>query len=338
MDIERTLLSALHADPADQTCWLALGDWLEESDQTDRAELLRLRLALQDLETRSGGPAYRCRADRERRLRRLLERGVPPVVPVLVNSIGMELALVPAGTFWMGSPEGEPGRYYDEDPRHKAQITRAFYLGVYPVTQAQYQGVTGTNPSHFRDRGEGAPLVRAIDTGNFPVECVSWHDAVELCARLSALPAESSAGRVYRLPTEAEWEYACRAGTTTLFHYGDALSSDLANFDGTQPEGNVPRSRNLKRTCAVGSYPPNVFGLYDMHGNVWEWCHDWFDESYYSHSPARDPAGPAAGSRRALRGGGWFYGAKTCRSAFRYRYEPHARHYAFGVRVALTAG
>ncbi len=330
MDTERTLLQALHVDPADRACWLALADWLEEDGQAARAECLRLRLSLQesDLERR---------LDRERRLLRLLDDGVRPAVPVLTSSIGLRLALIPAGSFWMGSPASESGRYADEDPRHRVEISRAFYLGVYPVTQQEYQRVMGSNPSHFRHGGPGAPLVSAIDTSSFPVERISWDDAQAFCRKLSALPEEAQAGRVYRLPTEAEWEYACRAGTTMVFHFGNSLSSDRANIDGKRPEGDdaLP-GRSLERTCAVGSYPANAFGLHDMHGNVWEWCADWFEETYYERSPGRDPAGPTTGFRRVLRGGSWFGGARFCRSAYRYRYEPDAQHNEFGLRVALS--
>src|SRR5262245_49693305 len=196
MDTEQTLLLALHADPSDAACWLALADWLEEDGQPRRAELLRLRLGLQD--------AAPQRFEREQRLRQLLAEGVRPVVPKLTNSVGMELALIPAGTFWMGSPQGEPGRHSDEDPRHQVTLTRAFYLGVHPVTQGQHQAVTGRNPSHFRTGGEGAPLVRGMDTSSFPVERISWSDSVAFCRLLSELPAERAAGRVYRLPSEAE--------------------------------------------------------------------------------------------------------------------------------------
>jgi formylglycine-generating enzyme required for sulfatase activity len=235
----------------------------------------------------------------------------------------------------MGSPEGEPGRHPDEHPRHRVRITRAFYLGTCPVTQWQYRAVMRHNPSHFRHAGEGSALVQGLDTRPFPVERVSWFDAMAFCHALSALPEEEDAGRSYRLPTEAEWEYACRAGTTTVFHFGSGLTSDQANIDGNLPEGDAPRAGYLARTCAVGSYPPNAFGLHDMHGNVWEWCADWFDEKYYHCSPVDDPPGPTEGTRRCLRGGGWFYGARICRSAHRYRSEPEARHNDFGLRVVL---
>jgi uncharacterized protein (TIGR02996 family) len=331
METEPGLLAALHADPSDRACWLALTDWLEESDQLDRAEVLRLRLGLQNLQTAD-------RFEREQRMRLLLDRGMRPVVPILTNSVGLSLALIPPGVFWMGSPVGEPGRHTDEHPRHQVEITRAFYLGIHPVTQEQYQRVTGKSPSHFSATGDGAPLVCGIDTAHFPVERVSRDDATAFCRLLSERPEERAAGRVYRLPTEAEWEYACRAGTTSAFHYGDVLTSDRANIDGNLPEGEARSGRSLGRTCPVGSYPPNAFGLHDMHGNVWEWCSDWFDEDYYSRSPARDPLGPPTGSQRVLRGGGWFYGAHICRSAYRYGYEPDARHHDFGLRVAMTAG
>jgi uncharacterized protein (TIGR02996 family) len=330
-ETERTRLAALHADPTDRAAWLALADWLEESDQLDRAEVLRLRLGLQDLETRD-------RFEREQRMRLLLDQGVRPVVPILTSSVGLSLALIPAGVFWMGSPVGEPDRHADEHPRHRVEITRAFYLGIHPVTQEQFHQVTGDSPSHFSAGGEGAPLVRGVGTAHFPVERVSWDDAMAFCHLLSERPEERAAGRVYRLPTEAEWEYACRAGTTSAFHYGAWLTSDRANIDGHLPEGEAPGGRSLGRTRPVGMYPPNAFGLHDLHGNVWEWCSDWFDEDYYSRSPAHDPLGSPNGSRRVVRGGGWFYGAPICRSAYRYGYEPDARHHDLGFRVAMTAG
>jgi uncharacterized protein (TIGR02996 family) len=328
MDTEQTLLAALHEDPQDGACWLALADWLEESGQSDRAALLRLRSEL---------PAMPRRKQKlgERRLRELLEEGVRPPLPIL-SAAGLELMLIPAGRFWMGSLEGEPGRHRDEDPRHRVGISRAFYLGVYPVTQGQYQRVMGNNPSHFAASGEGSALVRELDTSRLPVESVSWNDAQDFCKRLSRLASEQAAGRLYRLPTEAEWEYACRACTTSLFCFGDDLTSDRANIDGNLPEGDLPRGPFLQRTSPVGSYPPNAFGLYDMHGNVWEWCADWFDDAWYPVSPQVDPRGPEEGTRRALRGGSWYYGARICRSAYRYRYEPDARHNDFGFRVAMT--
>jgi formylglycine-generating enzyme required for sulfatase activity len=160
----------------------------------------------------------------------------------------MRLVLIPRGAFTMGSPKDEKDRSPDEE-RHEVEITKPFYLGVYTVTQAQFKEVTGKNPSAFSATGWGKGKVKGLDTGDFPVECVSWHDAARFCARLSALPAERGAGRKYRLPTEAEWEYACRAGTTTRYNCGEALSKRQAHVG--EPQG---------RTCKVGSYKPKCVG------------------------------------------------------------------------------
>src|SRR5262249_26582368 len=153
----------------------------------------------------------------------------------------------------------------DERPRHQVEISRDFYLGAYEVTQRQWKAVMGGNPSYFCKEGRGRLLVQGTDTSDFPVEQVSWKDAFTFLDRLSGVPAEKKAGRVYRLPTEAEWEYACRAGDAgRQFHFGDSLTTKQANT----------LEARLQRTCKVGSYAPNAWGLYDMHGNVWEWCQD----------------------------------------------------------------
>src|SRR5262249_36572146 len=158
----------------------------------------------------------------------------------------------------------------DEGPCRKVVLGRAFYLGKYPVTQEQYERVMSRNPSWFASTGRGRDQVKEFaDTGNFPVENVTWEEAVEFCRRLSDLPAERRAGRVYELPSEAEWEYACRAGTTTPFHFGTELNGRRANCDGNHPYGTATRGPYLGRTCPVGCYTANAWGLYDMHGNVW---------------------------------------------------------------------
>lgn len=180
---------------------------------------------------------------------------------MIVNSIGMKLALVPAGEFMMGSPKGEVGRHSDEGPVHRVRITRSFFIGAYEVTQAEYEQVIGVNPSFFK-------TMPGEDTRRFPVEQVSWNDAQEFCRRLSDLPGEKATGRAYRLPTEAEWEYACRAGTTTPFHCGTNLNGDQTHC--RVPWDPATRGPYLERTISVGRYPPNTFGLYDMHGNVFE--------------------------------------------------------------------
>jgi uncharacterized protein (TIGR02996 family) len=250
------------------------------------------------------------------------------------NSLGMEFRLIPAGTFLMGSPIGEAERLGDEGPLHEVTLTRPYYLGIFTVTQQQYAAVMRSNPSGFsRANGGGSA---------HPVEQLTWADAVTFCRLLSDLPDEKAAGRVYRLPTEAEWEHACRAGDTrTLpFCFGQTLTTAQANFNGTLPYGESLRGPYLGRTAPVGSYPPNGWGLYDMHGNVWEWCSDWFHEDYYGRSSRTDPHGPRKkpGRYRTLRGGAYFDYARHCRCAIRGRNEPEAHHDGLGFRVLLEIG
>jgi formylglycine-generating enzyme required for sulfatase activity len=249
----------------------------------------------------------------------------------MTNSLGMKFALVPPGEFLMGSPEDEPERG-DDEHQHLVRITRPFFLGVYEVTQAEYRKVMAINPSFFNRKKVGK------DASRFPVEQVSWEDAVLFCRRLSAMKEERSSQRVYRLPTEAEWEYTCRAGTTTATAFGVSLSSAQANFRGDFPFNRAARGPNLNRTAAVGSYLPNAFGLYDMHGNVLEWCHDnYTKENYYYSAPMNDPQGPSSGEwLRVHRGGSWGdYGA-NCRSAKRDKISRHDWSQFLGFRVALS--
>jgi formylglycine-generating enzyme len=255
------------------------------------------------------------------------------------NALGMKLVRIPAGKFLMGSPASEAERD-DEEVQHEVAITRPFYLGAHEVTQQQFEQVMGKNPAFFSKRNGGGP--------DHPVEQVHWKDAGEFCRRLSALAAEKQAGRAYRLPTEAEWEYACRAGTTSAFHTGNALASTQANFNGNHPYGGAAAGPNLRRSAKVGSYPPNAWGLYDMHGNVWEWCQDWYDPNYYKHSPKEDPPGPKAGVLATgfgndcylvVRGGCWLDEARGCRSAYRFRLMPSDPYRWAGFRVAcVTSG
>lgn len=183
------------------------------------------------------------------------------------NHVGMKFNLLPSGTFMMGNAEGRP----EEKPVLPVWITHCFGMGIYTVTQSQYEEVMGHNPSHFSKTGEGAKLVEGMDTSDFPVEMVSWEDSMNFCKKLNETDPNLPAGWEYRLPTEAEWEYACRAGTTTKFNFGDTITKDDANF----------LESGLNRACKVGSYKPNNWGLYDMHGNVWEWCLDWYDPNFY---------------------------------------------------------
>ena len=236
------------------------------------------------------------------------------------NSIGMEFASIPAGKFLMGSPLTEKERDPDEK-QHEVTLTQGFRMGVHEVTQAQYEQVMGKNPSHFK----GATL---------PVETVSYDDALAFCQKLSDLPAEKAAGRKYRLPTEAEWEYCCRAGTSTPFHFGNELNGTQANCDGNNPYGTTKKGPYLEKTSPVGSYPANAWGLYDMHGNVWEWCQDWYGD--YPKQSVTDPRGPEVGSYCVIRGGGWDGGAADCRSAYRSRFDPSIRD-GGGPRLALSS-
>jgi formylglycine-generating enzyme required for sulfatase activity len=244
--------------------------------------------------------------------------------------------LIPPGEFMMGSPQSEKG-HRNNERQHRVRITKAFYMGVHEVTQKEYQDLAIKNPGYFSPGGAGKDQVRGLDTNQFPVESVSWIDAVEFCRRLSASPAEQSAGRFYRVPTEAEWEYACRAGTTTPFHFGSQCNGEEANCNGNGSYGTKAAGPRLGRPTTVGSYTPNAFGLYDMHGNVWELCSDWYGEYGKSVDGVADPVGPDIGSYRVERGGGWLGGAEDCRSAFRLTDQPPHRFYNpyyLGFRIA----
>ena len=247
----------------------------------------------------------------------------------LTNSVGMAFVLVPAGKFQMGSPADERGHRANEGPVHEVVIGNAFYIGVHPVTQAAYRAVTGTNPARFTAADGGGP--------EHPVESVSWDEAVAFCKRLGGRPEERAAGRSYRLPTEGEWEYAARAGGTAPFAFGDTFNATHGNFDSVYPYGEGEPAAGAGRTTPVTRYPASAWGLYDAHGNVWEWCADWYAEAYYATLPLRDPPGPAAGRARVLRGGSWKNQAPACRAAYRNALAPHQRDAATGFRVVLVS-
>jgi formylglycine-generating enzyme required for sulfatase activity len=198
---------------------------------------------------------------------------------------------------------------------NQVTLTQPFYLGIYEVTQEQYERVMGENPSELK-------------AAQNPVDTVSWNDAVDFCRRLSELPEEKAAGRVYRLPTEAEWEYACRAGTTTDYSFGDD-ESELGDYAWYHDNSG-------KTTLPVGQKKANPWGLYDMHGNVWEWCQDWYADDL-PEGAVTDPTGPVGGSDRVLRGGSWLHYAYYCQSALRRRRAPDYRYYYFGFRVLLSS-
>ncbi len=252
-------------------------------------------------------------------------------VKVVTNSIGMMLVPIPPGKFVMGSPEKELHRNSDE-VSHEVTITRPFHMGIYEVTQQQYEVVMGANPSFFAKSGGGKQRVNRKDTAQHPVERVSWNDAVAFCKKLSA-----KEGKTYRLPTEAEWEYACRAGANTVFHAGNDFNSNLANINGLvySSYGKEEAGPFYRATVPCGEYKENKFRLFDMHGNVQEWCSDWYAGDYYKKSPKDDPPGPAEGTERVLRGGAWPSSAKACRSAGRNHLPPDEKSYTTGFRVVL---
>jgi formylglycine-generating enzyme required for sulfatase activity len=227
-------------------------------------------------------------------------------------SLGMEFVWIPPGTFMMGSPETEEGRY-SRELLHEVTLSKGFYMQTTEVTQGQWTAVMGHNPSHFTGCG--------LDC---PVESVSWNDVQEFIRRLN----ENSEGEYYRLPKEAEWEYACRAGTSSRFNTGDS-ESDLDRA------GWYRKNSGLK-THPVGLKEPNDWGLYDMHGNVWEWCRDWYGA--YSEYPIIDPTGPTNGALRVIRGGAWSSPAGSCRTAYRGRLDPDYRHHGLGFRLVRLPG
>ncbi len=307
-------------DPADDLAWLAVADWLEENGESERAELTRLtRLSRYDLH-------HPDRRSRENRLMELLAAGVEPCVATLTNSIGMEFLYIPAGTFLMGSPTEEVGHRADEGPVHEVEITRGFWMGTYPVTQAEYEAVMEKTPSHFSATGEGKDEVNGMDTSRWPVECVSYKDAWSFCKKLSRRGEEKRQKRAYRLPSEAEWEYSCRAGMAFHpYYFGNSLTHSQANV-----------VHEVRRTTPIGSYPTNAFGLHDMHGNVWEWCADYYHEDYYHKSDKKDPQGPQSGPGRVLRGGSWCNGTAYSRAASRSRNGQAVRSNHYGFRVCFT--
>jgi uncharacterized protein (TIGR02996 family) len=319
--LEEGFLRAMRDDPGDEAHALVLADWLDEQGDP-RGELLRVHLAL-----RKSPPASE-RWGLEGRLRTLLAQGVRPCVPLLVNSVGMRLALIPAGSFYMGSSETEANRDPDEGPQHAVTISRPFFLGVHPVTHREWHRVLGR------------PLPVQEELWDCPVEEVSWQEAVRFCGVLQKLPFEREARRLYRLPTEAEWEYACRADTQTAYHLGDILLPAQANFDARPPIGFFAREHFRGQSTPVESFPPNAFGLFDMHGNVWEWCQDWYQISSYDTTSPVDPLGPAEGLGHVLRGGSWGDLAMHCRSAYRRNGGTLSRHNdnRTGFRVVCTIG
>jgi formylglycine-generating enzyme required for sulfatase activity len=252
---------------------------------------------------------------------------------------------IQGGTFTMGSSDKEPERF-DNEIQHRVTVS-SFYMGKYEVTQKEYQEIMGTNPSRFKG-------------DNLPVEMVSWYDAVEYCNKRSQKEGLTPAYTIdknqidpnnnnsyendekwtvtwnenangYRLPTEAEWEYACRAGRRTPFNTGNNITTDQANYNGKYPYNNNANGTNRDKTTPVGSFAPNAWGLYDMHGNVFEWCWDW--NARYASEPQTDPLGASSGSNRVARGGSWGNMARSLRSASKYAEPPDCRDNYMGFRL-----
>jgi len=235
------------------------------------------------------------------------------------NSIGMKLAYIPAGEYMRGSPESDKDASGDEKPQHKVRITKGFHMGTTEVTQGQWKAVMESEP------WKGESFVRK--GANYPASYVSWEDAVEFCKKLS-----EKEKKTYRLPTDAEWEYACRAGSKTKYSFGDdaaSLGEYAWYYKNAEDVGE-------EYAHAVAQKKANAWGLVDMHGNVWEWCSDRYGSDYYGKSPGDDPAGPSSGSYRVYRGGCWSSTAGLCRSAIRYGYVPSYRSDYLGFRLALS--
>lgn len=271
----------------------------------------------------------------------------------------MKLVLIPGGEFLMGSPGLEPGRGDNEGPQHEVEISRPFYMGVHEVTVGQYRQFTRATNHRTEAEASGLGSHRLfpegqwrydpptiwqspgfVQTDTHPVVCVNWNDAMAFCEWLT-----QKEQRKYRLPTEAEWEYCCRGGTKTRYCCGDdeGRLKEVANVADQSKRAvfpfafwACPWNDGHPCTAPVGKFKPNAFGLFDLHGNVHEWCEDWYEAGYFLNSPKRDPAGPAFGNERVLRGGAWTDGMNTTRSAWRNGNPPHHRGQSIGFRVLLS--
>jgi uncharacterized protein (TIGR02996 family) len=314
MDTLNALLSGIVAEPLEETRWLVLADWLDENDDPRRAELLRLHRRL--IATCCEPATHPERAAWQNRMVELLVAGVTPCVPrhtlMLPGGVPLVGGFIPPGSFLMGGTVND-----NEKPVHRVLLTAGFFMGTHPVTQAQWRAVTGAEPSHFT--GE-----------NRPVECVSWDDCRAFCAQAT----DGLGGwATVRLPTEEEWEYACRAGTTTEYHFGDAVTAEVANYNGNYAWNRCPKGVYREHTTDAGSFPANAWGLYDVHGNVWEWCADGYGP--YEAIDQTDTRGESNVRSLVIRGGAWHNDPTRCRAAFRTRAPPAARNSRLGFRVCF---
>jgi formylglycine-generating enzyme required for sulfatase activity len=281
--------------------------------------------------------------------------------PAFTNSVGMKFAWIEPGTFWMGSPDGNkpPGvpaeeeREDDETP-HEVTLIKGYHLGKHLVTQSQWEQVMGQDANRSRFKGQDEDEKKKL-----PVDNVTWFDCVDFCIKLSKLEKREphyrltdveledgsikaakvemlAGGTGYRLPTEAEWEYACRAGTGTAFWWGNSITTDQANYDGNYIYGKDGKQGEYrKKTTPVDFFPANPWHLHDMHGNLWQWCQDWYGKDHYGKSDKKDPKGPDSGDDRVLRGGSWGYYPRHCRAAIRGWVAPASRDDDYGCRALL---
>ena len=245
----------------------------------------------------------------------------------LGDGVTLEMVSIPGGTFTMGSPENEEGYHSSQSPQHEVTVP-PFFMGKYPVTQQQWRVVAALSKVNIDLKSDPS----RFKGDNLPVECVSWNDAQEFCARLSRM-----ANKTYRLPTEAEWEYACRGGTTTPFYCGETISTDLANYDGNYTYGQGQKGEYREKTTEVGKFPANPFGLYDMSGNVWEWCEDGWHENYINAPTDGSAWTSRSVNNKVLRGGSWYFFPKLCRSAFRNSFDAGFGNNHYGFRVVCGA-
>jgi formylglycine-generating enzyme required for sulfatase activity len=307
--------------------------WLIKGTISKKGKKIELSVELFDLNTmkqQSGGTKYTANIDD-------MFDAITPLVKEISRKLDsasttQNFVRIKGGTFTMGGPSSEVGRDSDET-QHQVTVS-GFYMSNYEVTQTEYEAVMGSNPSSFKG-------------GNLPVENVSWYDAIEYCNKRSLKeglkPAYKGTGdsitcdfkaNGYRLPTEAEWEYACRAGTKGPFNTGTNITTSQANYNGDYPYNNNSNGEYRAKTTAVGSFAPNDWGLYDMHGNVREWCWDWFGD--YSSGRQTNPSGAASGYNRVDRGGNWYTPARSLRSAFRSYYSPSYKYDGLGFRLARS--
>jgi len=289
------------ADPHDQQHWEDVAGYAHAAMREQKHKAISVTLSVA-----AGAPRAAAGA------------GAESFAESLGEGVDLQMLAIPAGQFLMGSPPDELEREEREGPQHPVRVSE-FWMAQTPITQAQWQAVMGSDPSRFN----------GSDSAQRPVESVSWHEAMEFCRRLS-----QRTGRRYTLPSEAQWEYACRAGTATPFSFGQTLTAELANYDASSTYADGPQGECRQQTTPVGMFPANAWGLHDMHGNVWEWCLDhWHPDYKGAPSDGRAWLSGDDQSARLLRGGSWNNHPRYCRSAYRSRYLPATRSYILGFRV-----